>query len=332
MVNINLVQLFNSAKTKLILLVVSLYITMGSIAAASTLQEPGFTETTITSIAAATNGYGGVAVDNSGNLYFAANAANEVYIIPPTGVAAQFGTIAASTALGVVIDGNNLYSSFGNPNTIYRQDLTQAAPVGVSIATPTNRPMGMAIAPAGFGAFGGMIIVADADGVSVINPANGNVTQLWDANTNISDVAFTLAGEIVAVRDNGDLIQITSAGVATVITSGLGGSDGVAVHPVTGEIYVADPNGDTIWKVQPDGSSPTAFATNVLVDSGFFPSPIAFSPDGADLFYITRESGSTIYRISGFPTLSIQQVPTLSTWMLILLTLLLGIVGLRKRI
>ncbi|GMU45654.1 MAG: hypothetical protein AMXMBFR26_04360 [Porticoccaceae bacterium] len=92
---------------------------------ASTLLEPGFTETVIDSIAPATNGFGGMITDASGNLYFAANFADEVYLVPPGGTASIFGTNPGSTAQGVVIIGDTLYSSYTGDNAIYSQDLLQ---------------------------------------------------------------------------------------------------------------------------------------------------------------------------------------------------------------
>ena len=276
---------------------------------ASTLLEPGFTETIIDTIAPATNGYGGMITDASGNLYFAANEADEVYIVPSGGSASIFGTNPGTTALGVTIIGTVLYSSYGS-GAIYSQNLLQAAPVASVIANVAT-PMGMDVAPASFGGFGGQLVVGTTSGVSVVDPASGVETVLWNAGTEISDVAFILDGRLIVTRENtGELIELSAAGVPTPFAAGLGAPDGIAVHPGTGDIYVTDPNSSTLWRVAPDGSSVSAFATGAAVDGGYFPSPIAFSVDGTELFYGTRESGTTIYRISGFPSVTPASPPT----------------------
>jgi len=307
---------------------------IGVSASASTLQEPGYTETVIDSIAEATNGFGGMVTDADGNLYFAANFADEVYIVPPGGTATQFGSVAATNAQGVAIIGTTLYSSYDSGGAVYQQDLLQANPAGVLVASVPNGSMGMAVVPAGFGAYGGQLAVATHNGVSILNPADGSSVVLWTANTEISDVAFTLDGQLLAARSgNGDIVAVTAAGVESVFASGLGAPDGIAVQPATGEIYVTDPNGNRIVKLQPDGSAPSVFATDAAVDGGYYPSPIAFSVNGVDMFYATRESGSTIYRISGFdeagnpPPGPMVPVPLLSNAGLLALILILALAG-----
>jgi len=306
---------------------------MGASATASTLQEPGFTETLIDSIAEATNGFGGMVTDSSGNLYFAANYANEVYVVPPDGSASQFGSVAGTNAQGVAIIGTTLYSSFDDGDAVYEQDLQQPNPAGVLVATVPAGAFGMAVIPAGFGAYGGQLAVGTQTGISILNPANGDVVVLWTASSEIPDVAFTLDGKLLGVRpDGGEIVEVTSAGVASVFASGLGSPDGIAIQPSTGEIYVTNPDSQQIIKLQPDGSAPSTFASDAAVDGGWYPSPIAFSVNGADMFYATRENGSTIYRISGFDGTGanagpLLPVPLLSNTGLLALMLILALAG-----
>lgn len=303
-------------------------------AMASTIQEPGFTEIVIDSIAAATNGYGGMVTDAAGNLYYAANETDEVYKVPPGGTASQFGTTAGNTALGVAIIGTTLYSSYATSGAIYEQDLQQVSPAGVLVANLPSNAMGMAVVPAGFGAYGGQLAVGTNTGISIVDPSNGNETVLWNAGTDIPDVAFTLDGRLVALREStGDVLEVSSAGIATVLAGGLSSPDGLAIQPGTGEIYVADPGSASIMKIQPDGSAQSVFATNVAVDSGYWPSPITFTVGGAEMYYATRENGSTIYQISGFDSngnagADAVPVPVMSNSSLLALILLLATAGL----
>lgn len=317
------------------LLATTVLMTMGfsSTATASTIVEPGFTETVIDSIPAATNGFGGMVTDADGNLYFAANFANEVFMVPPGGTASQFGSVAGTTAQGVAIIGTTLYSSFSGGGQIYQQDLLQVSPTGVLVGSVSGGSLGLAEVPSGFGPYGGQLAVGTLNGISIIDPSNGNVTVLWAAGTQIPDVAFTLDGRLVAVRPSGgDIVEVTSGGIATVLASGFSGPDGIAVQPGTGEIYITTPDSQEIWKVQPDGSVQSVFATNAQVDGGYYPSPITFTVDGADMYYATRESGSTIYQISGFDQAIIQgglsePIPLLSNAGLLALILILTAAG-----
>jgi len=323
----------NYSRNRLVCLLAAVFAAMsfGTSAIASTINEPGFVETTIDSIAVATNGYGGMVTDNSGNLYFAANYANEVYIVPPGGTASQFGSVPASNAQGVAIIGTTLYSSFdGGP--VYQQDLQQANPTGVLVAQVTGGSMGIAVVPAGFGSYGGQLAVGTHSGISILDPSNGNVVVLWTAGTEIPAVAFTLDGRLVAANYSAaEIVEITSGGVATTLASGFGSPDGIAVHPATGELYITTPSSSEIWKLQPDGSAQSVFASNAQVDNGYYPSPITFSVDGVDMYYATRESGSTIYQISGFDAASglidAVPVPVMSNAGLLALILLLSTAG-----
>ncbi|GMU45655.1 MAG: hypothetical protein AMXMBFR26_04370 [Porticoccaceae bacterium] len=196
-----------------------------------------------------------------------------------------------------------------------------------------NAPMGMDVAPASFGGFGSQLVVGTTSGVSVVDPGTGTETVLWNAGTPISDVAFTLDGRLIVTREStGELIELSTAGVPTPFATGLGAPDGIAVHPGTGDIYVTDPNSSTLWRVAPDGSPVSAFATGAAVDGGYFPSPIAFSVDGTALFYGTRENGTTIYRISGFPSVtapgSPAAIPVNDSLALLALVIGLALIGL----
>jgi sugar lactone lactonase YvrE len=265
---------------------------------ASTLQEPGYIETVIGSITEATNGFGGMTTDSADNLYFAANRTDQVYRWPPGGPFAQFGTISGDDANGVAIIGTTLYSSTTNPGQVFAQNLAEVSPVGALVAAVPGA-MGMEVAPAGFGAFGGQLIVGTTTGVVALDAGTGTVTPIWATGT-VPDVAFTLDGRLLALPANGQIVEVAADGTTSIFASGLGAADGIAVHPSTGEIFVADPSSQSIVKVSADGTTSSPFATDALVDGGFFPSPITFTVDGASLFYGTRESGTTVYRIDGF--------------------------------
>lgn len=159
---------------------------------ASTLNEPGYTESLFANVPAAVGGFGAMATDMSGNVYVS-GASSEVYKITPDGVVTQFGTTGGSGyALGMEVIGSTLFVGFRN-DEIRTMDLTNPAPVGVlltSIGSGTAA-MGMAQAPPGFGAYGGQLVVGTEAGIDIVNPSTGAVTVLVAAGSEHPDVAFT---------------------------------------------------------------------------------------------------------------------------------------------
>lgn len=307
---------------------------------ASTLNEPGYTEDFVATIPGTTAYFGTLVEDGTGNLYSTSAWGNEVFEVDTLGVATQFGTTGGSGALGVGIIGSTLYVGFQS-GEIRTMDLNQAAPAGVLLASLGSGvdAMGMAVAPAGFGAYGGQLVVGTYDGISIVNPANGAVSVLLNTPGNPhSDVAFTPDGVLLAVDyDNSRVVSVTAAGVESTFYDGISGPDGIAVHPSTGNVFVASSNLDAIVKIDPTGTSSSQFASDAIFDAGWFVSPIRFSTDGSVLYYGAGPSTLSIYAISGFdgaappPPNEYVPVPTLSVWGLAVLTLLIGLMVFASR-
>ena len=323
---------------KYLVFAITLLLSANSIQA-STINEPGFSEALLANIPGATSSFGSMSVaqDASGDIYVVGFYSSEVYKVTQGGVVSQFGTTGeGGGALGVGIIGNTLYVGF-DTGTIRTMDLTQPSPVGVVLASigNGNDAMGMAVAPAGFGAYAGQLVVGSYDGISIVNPSTGAVSVLLSTVDNPhSDVAFTSAGELLATDyDNNRIVRVSDAGTESVFSAGLDGPDGIAIHPGTGEVYVAASGSDTIVKLAPDGLSSSVFATGADFDSGWFVSPIRFSAEGTSLYYGVGESQADIYVITGFdgvnpppaPAPLGEPVPTMSAWALIVLAVLLGL-------
>jgi len=310
---------------------------------ASTINEPGFDEVLLASIPGAFGSYGSlaVAVDDSGNVY-TTGTSSEVYKVTPAGDVSQFGTTGSNgLCLGMIIIGDTLFVGFDSGD-IRTMDLSQPSPNGVLLASigAGNDAMGMAVAPAGFGAYGGQLVVGSYDGISVVDPGTGSVSVLISTvGDPHSDVGFTPAGELLATDyDNNRIVSVSAAGIESEFYAGPAEPDGIAVHPGTGEIYVASSSSDSIVKIAPDGNSSSVFATGADFDSGWFVSPLRFSVDATTLYYGAGESQMDIYAISGFdgigPAPVQVPVPAMSAWALAGLAMLLGLMvfATRKRL
>ena len=305
---------------------------------ASTINEPGFNETLLANIPGATASFGSMSIaqDSSGDIYGVGSFFNEVIKVTQSGVVSQFGTTGVSGgALGIGIIGDTLYVGF-DTGAIITMDLTLPSPTGVFLASigSGNDAMGMAEAPAGFGAYAGQLVVGSYDGISIVNPLTGAVSVLLSTvGDPHSDVGFTPAGELLATDyNNNRIVMVSDSGTESVFYAGPTEPDGIAIHPGSGELYVASSGSDTIVKIAPDGSSSSVFATGADFDSGWFASPIRFSIDGTALYYGAGESQMDLYQISGFdpvgppgPGPLLEAVPTTSAWALIVLAVLLGL-------
>ena len=300
---------------------------------ASTLNEPGYSEVFVATIPGTTASFGTVVADASGNIYTTSAYGDEVYKVDSLGVVTQFGTTGGNGgALGIGIIGSTLYVGFQS-GEIRTMDLNQVSPAGVLLASLGSGvdAMGMAVAPAGFGAFGGQLVVGTYDGISIVNPTNGAVSVLL-STTGMphSDVAFTPGGVLLSTDyDNNRIVSVTAAGVESTFFAGPSSPDGIAVHPGTGEVFVASSGLDSIVKIDPSGTTSSVFASGSDFDGGWFVSPIRFSTDASILYYGVGEGQMDFYAISGFsgvaPAPVNVPVPTLSAWGLALLTLLIGL-------
>ena len=145
-----------------------------TVAQASTLNEPGYSEVLLASIPIPSNGFGSMAMDSAGNIYTAAGWGDEIYKVTPGGVASQFGTTGGDNALGVAIIGDTAFVGFDS-GEIRTMDLTQVSPSGVHLASVSGAAQGMAVAPVGFGAYGGQLVIGTYNGISIVHPSTGAV-------------------------------------------------------------------------------------------------------------------------------------------------------------
>ena len=139
----------------------------------------------------------------------------------------------------------------------------------------------IAVAPAGWGSYGGRIVAAQYDGdVYAVNPT-GPVSTLVGtlAGAQLSDLAFASDGNLYVVRyDQGQLLSVTPAGVFAVVATGLGNPTGLASDPLGARLFVADDGAGRVWQVALPAGTATQVGTGVF-DSGWAVSGLA--RDGA---------------------------------------------------
>ncbi len=304
-------------------------------APAITFNEPGFNQQIVAPIPGGpSNHFGGVVIGPDGNAYVVGGLRLDAFRVTPAGVVTTLIVGATNYPLGVGIVGNTLYigQSSGRIDIL---DISLPAPTG-SVFTTVPGVLGgngnadFAVAPPGFGAFGGQLIACNG-GVYAIHPVTGVKTDIvvTGGGPKYSALDFGPDGTLYVADYNGaQILTVTSAGVVTPFASLPGADpDGLAVHQGTGDIYVANSNGNTIIKVT-SGGVVTTFATEAYFDGGYYPSGLAFNGDNTVLYYLTNEGAFQLAAIDGFPAiapLALGEIPTMGEAGIVIFAVLLGL-------
>jgi hypothetical protein len=147
-----------------------------------------------------------------------------------------------------------------------------------SFATVAGQLNTLAIAPAGFGAYGGQVIVGSTLGLYAVDPSTSpaTVTAISTSAGNISDLTF-LGGMLYAVTGN-SVVIIEPDDTVTPVTILSGSVDGIVYDPKRNVFYVADSTNDELYTVATDGTATTMGSYDF--DSGFFISGLVLvNPD-----------------------------------------------------
>ena len=286
---------------------------------------PGYTDTHVGTISSQ-SGWGGLTVDAAGNIYIVGSPGSNVYKMTPGGVTSVlFSTSASPDTLSVALDGTDLYIGHDSSGQIYRADLTAVTPSASLFTTiggfsPAND---MLVAPSGWGAHGGKIIVANYAGVVAIDQVTGTVTTVASGLFQIDNLAFTPGGDLLVTDyGSGKIKKVSPTGTVTDFytfpTSER--ADGLAIDPVTGKLYALDSwnvgvGGYRFLEIDAAGTTQSDFATGPLTfNGGWYPSMINFSPDGTTLYYGLMAAGNVeIHKIEGF--IGTAAIPEPSTYL-----------------
>ena len=150
----------------------------------------------------------------------------------------------------------------------------------------------VAAAPAGFGNFGGQLIVVKQDGtVLAVDPQGPTTTTVATGAGHMSDLAFGPTG-ILYVSGGSTVKTISSTGTVTTFASVGGAADGLAVDPDNSRIFIADSSGDVIKQLTLPGKQlTTLFPADI--DNGYYVAGIIHDKQST-LIYATGESSYTL--------------------------------------
>lgn len=268
---------------------------------ATVIHETGFVDSTLTGVNVNTN-WGSIAAAPNGDVHYSVGQTHTVF----DGVSSSY---VANQRQGLEVVGNTLYSgSHSQGGRIYSTDLTTGMTSIVGAIPNSFSINGFALAPAGFGAFAGDLIVASERGVYALDLVTGLLMGSWLSNQYVSDVAFTADDRLLAATGYTNGVM---QGIQELTPTGLGASlsnyglDGLALHESTGDMYSINASTKTIDRVNIDDGTVTRFASGVDASSGWYPSGLAFSTDASTLYYLERNvTGFEVRQINGFKAMS----------------------------
>ena len=145
----------------------------------------------------------------------------------------------------------------------------------------------------------GDYVVAADNAVYNVTP-NGNLTTVYNGSplTDVTDIALDLNGDYLVCSSTGSIWRLSpgsgsSYTANTFFTGGLlSSAQAIEVGPF-GQVYVADPNRNAIWKISADGTT---------LNTYYMGSPLS-NPNGLvwgdqNWLYVTDSNRSAVYRIN----------------------------------
>ena len=241
----------------------------------------------------------GVVLDNTGNVYIADTAHNQIVKVTPAGDATVLNITGLSTGLSVperlALDGSgNLYiADTGNNRVVQVNSADAASVVDLGSLTLTS-PQGVAVDASG------NLYIADTGNDRIVKlPAGGSaaalsITGLGTALSAPVGLAVDTAGNLyIADANNNRIVKVTTGGAGSALSiSGLGTAlsapTGVAVDSFA-NIFIADAENNRVVKVTSSGSG-SVLSTGSLTLS----SPLAVAVDVSGAVYVADTANSRI--------------------------------------
>lgn len=172
------------------------------------------------------------------------------------------------------------------------------------VDTGSSPITGLAVAPAGFGDFGGSLFAA-AGSAGIVRVTTGDspaATTLINPAELYVDVAFSGTTLFALDATNDEIDTVSAAGTRATLpgtTGRFGNPVGMAVDDGRAEIWVADAGGDILRAVPVAGGAPSNRAPYDFDASA--PSGIAYDGTGTIAFVTRGSGGSVVIRGSAVP-------------------------------
>jgi len=223
------------------------------------------------------------AFDADGNLLFMAENADELRMLnrDDGSVAVVTTGLPLNNWRGIVADGNSIFIGNGS-GEIYEVNPVTGTTTLLTIIAGGEWINCLAIAPAGYGAYGGQLIAASNTGIYAVDQslAVPTVVQIA-AMSDISSIVFGSDGTLYATDyDNNRIVTVTAAGAVTVFATGLSGPDGITIDDAGGFLYVANCIDQTIKSVTIPGGVVSTVFTGLTFNGSWAPSPIIYDAAG----------------------------------------------------
>ncbi|HKA14791.1 MAG TPA: hypothetical protein VKH41_07225 [Myxococcota bacterium] len=274
------------------------------------------------SLAGPTVGYGDLELDRDGAFVLVANKTvdpmgNFVFRVSRDGatstvLAANIGA-PGEQLLGLAIDPATQAIYIGtDQGNIYRRSSDGA--VSLFVSASANAVLGLELAPAGFGSFGGFLIATtDAGEIFAIDPQSPNPpAQITPSQmlTTLNDIVFASDGTLYAVENDGSatphLLTIAANGTVSRLATApgqLGRPDGIEIDEGGKRLLVTSffaVGGDKLIAVALSNARVTQLAS-IDIDNGFFPTGIVYDRLGTVILRGGGDNSTSLDAVSVFP-------------------------------
>ncbi len=216
------------------------------------------------------NSVGDMTFDANCNMYFSGDG-GDLYKVPYNTAAITKLYDFNSNARGVVFNPNNNLLYVGVVDKIYTITTAGGSPQvlpGASVGSYVN---GLAFAPAGWGSYGGHIIVSRSTGAVVaVDPGSGTPVTIGTTSGNVSDVEFDGQNLYVAAYTQKKVLLLSPAGTFTTLGTAPCSVDGLAVEEGK-RVFAACGSNNQIYALAIPGGAATLVVPTSALNGGWAP-------------------------------------------------------------
>jgi sugar lactone lactonase YvrE len=235
-----------------------------------------------------------VAVDGSGNLYFADAASGSVKEAAAVGGVVSPGAMISTVATGftspnaIAVDGSGNVFVLESGGAV--KEIVATSGTVRTLATGFGAPLGIAVDASGDifvtdTTAGSVREIAATNGVISATPA---ITTVTTAHVNPSGVAVDLAGDVF-FTDSNLVKEIPSGGTVQTVAT-LAGANGLAVD-VAGDLYVSDTANKAVYEILAVAGVIPASPTVVTLGTGFV-GPNGLAVDAGGNVFVADMAGT----------------------------------------